>query len=48
MIALARAHHLDAATVAQPAELAARIAMPGPTLTRVATDRWENVSSTRS
>ena len=29
VIALARAHHLDAATVTQPAELAARLATPG-------------------
>ncbi len=43
VIALARAHHLDAATVTRPAELAARLATPGPTLTRIATDRRENV-----
>jgi electron transfer flavoprotein alpha/beta subunit len=43
VVALAGAHHLDAATVATPAELAARLGIPGPTVTRIATDRWENV-----
>ena len=43
VIGLAHAHHLDAATVTRPAELAARLATPGPTLTRIATDRRENV-----
>jgi 2-succinyl-5-enolpyruvyl-6-hydroxy-3-cyclohexene-1-carboxylate synthase len=43
VVALARAHHLDAATVTRPAELADRLALPGPTVTRIATDRWDNV-----
>ncbi len=43
VIALARAHHLDADTVTQPAELVARLTSPGPSVTRIATDRTENV-----
>ena len=43
VIALARAHHLDAETVTQPAELVARLDSPGPSVTRIATDRTENV-----
>ena len=41
--ALARAHHLDAADVVTADELTARLDVPGPTVTRVATDRAANV-----
>ncbi len=43
VVALAAAHGLDAATVATPAELTARLRLPGPSLTRIRTDRAENV-----
>jgi 2-succinyl-5-enolpyruvyl-6-hydroxy-3-cyclohexene-1-carboxylate synthase len=43
VVALAAAHGLDAATVATPAELTARLRAPGPSLTRIRTDRAENV-----
>ncbi len=43
VVALAAAHGLDAVTVTSPAELAARITTPGPSVTRVATDRKDNV-----
>ncbi|MET0144992.1 MAG: 2-succinyl-5-enolpyruvyl-6-hydroxy-3-cyclohexene-1-carboxylic-acid synthase [Ilumatobacteraceae bacterium] len=41
--ALGRAHGIDSATVTTAAELVARLAAPGPSVTRVATDRAENV-----
>ncbi|MGI9051547.1 MAG: 2-succinyl-5-enolpyruvyl-6-hydroxy-3-cyclohexene-1-carboxylic-acid synthase [Ilumatobacteraceae bacterium] len=41
--ALAGAHHLDAATVTQAEELRARLDRPGPSVTRVPTDRAANV-----
>jgi 2-succinyl-5-enolpyruvyl-6-hydroxy-3-cyclohexene-1-carboxylate synthase len=41
--ALARAHHVPAATVEWAPELAAAITRPGPSVTRIATDRSENV-----
>jgi 2-succinyl-5-enolpyruvyl-6-hydroxy-3-cyclohexene-1-carboxylate synthase len=43
VVALAAAHGVDAATVTTPGELVERLAAPGPTLTRVGTDRAENV-----
>jgi 2-succinyl-5-enolpyruvyl-6-hydroxy-3-cyclohexene-1-carboxylate synthase len=43
LVALAIAHHLDATTVSTPDELVARITTPGPSVTRVPTDRAENV-----
>ncbi len=43
VVALARAHGLDAETVTAPDELADRIANPGPSVTRVPTDRKANV-----
>jgi 2-succinyl-5-enolpyruvyl-6-hydroxy-3-cyclohexene-1-carboxylate synthase len=43
VVALAAAHHLDAVTVATAHQLVARLAAPGPTVTRVRTDRAENV-----
>jgi 2-succinyl-5-enolpyruvyl-6-hydroxy-3-cyclohexene-1-carboxylate synthase len=44
VVALAVAHGLDAVSVTSPAELAARITQPGPSVTRVATDRQANVA----
>jgi 2-succinyl-5-enolpyruvyl-6-hydroxy-3-cyclohexene-1-carboxylate synthase len=44
LVAVAGAHHLDAATVVTAAELAARLAVPGPSVTRVVTDRVANVT----
>jgi 2-succinyl-5-enolpyruvyl-6-hydroxy-3-cyclohexene-1-carboxylate synthase len=43
VVALAAAHGVDAATVTTPGELVDRLAAPGPSLTRVRTDRAENV-----
>ncbi|MGH9272500.1 MAG: 2-succinyl-5-enolpyruvyl-6-hydroxy-3-cyclohexene-1-carboxylic-acid synthase [Ilumatobacteraceae bacterium] len=43
LVALAHAHHLDAVTVTEPDELAGRLVQPGPTVTRVPTDRRANV-----
>jgi len=43
VVALARAHSIDAAGAATSDELRARLARPGPTVTRVVTDRAENV-----
>jgi 2-succinyl-5-enolpyruvyl-6-hydroxy-3-cyclohexene-1-carboxylate synthase len=43
VVALGAAHGIDATTVTTPAELTARLAMPGPSITRVATDRAANV-----
>jgi 2-succinyl-5-enolpyruvyl-6-hydroxy-3-cyclohexene-1-carboxylate synthase len=43
VVALARAHGVDATTVTTAAELIARVREPGPSVTRVATDRPENV-----
>ncbi len=43
VVALARAHGIDAATVRTAVELAARVTAPGPSVTRVATDRADNV-----
>jgi hypothetical protein len=43
VVALARAYGLDATTVTSAAELVERITAPGPSMTRVATDRAENV-----
>lgn len=44
VVALARAHGLDAVTVATPAALIARLGAPGPHVTRVASDRPANVA----
>ena len=44
VVALARAHGLDATTVTTAVELVARISTPGPSVTRIATDRAENVA----
>ena len=44
LVAVARAHGLDATTVGSSAELADRLAVDGPTVTRVATDRAANVT----
>jgi 2-succinyl-5-enolpyruvyl-6-hydroxy-3-cyclohexene-1-carboxylate synthase len=41
--ALAAAHHVPSATVECAGDLAKRIAQPGPSLTRIVTDRAENV-----
>jgi 2-succinyl-5-enolpyruvyl-6-hydroxy-3-cyclohexene-1-carboxylate synthase len=41
--ALAAAHHVPAATVEQVDELVEAIGRPGPSVTRVVTDRAENV-----
>jgi 2-succinyl-5-enolpyruvyl-6-hydroxy-3-cyclohexene-1-carboxylate synthase len=43
VVALARANGLDAVTVSTPDELAGRIARPGPSVTRIPTDRKANV-----
>jgi 2-succinyl-5-enolpyruvyl-6-hydroxy-3-cyclohexene-1-carboxylate synthase len=43
VVALAAAHGLDAATVTTATELRARLARRGPSVTRVRTDRAENV-----
>ena len=43
VVALAAAHGIDAATVTTAAELVARLRPPGPSVTRVRTDRAENV-----
>ena len=43
VVALAAAHGIDALTVTTPAELTARLRAPGPTVTRIRTDRAENV-----
>jgi 2-succinyl-5-enolpyruvyl-6-hydroxy-3-cyclohexene-1-carboxylate synthase len=43
VVALARAHGLDATTVTTRAQLVERITSGGPSVTRVATDRAENV-----
>jgi 2-succinyl-5-enolpyruvyl-6-hydroxy-3-cyclohexene-1-carboxylate synthase len=43
VVALAAAHGLDADTVTSVDELRRRVARPGPSLTRVVTDRAENV-----
>jgi 2-succinyl-5-enolpyruvyl-6-hydroxy-3-cyclohexene-1-carboxylate synthase len=43
VVALAAAHGIDAATVTTAAELTARLARRGPSVTRVPTDRAENV-----
>ncbi len=43
VVALAAAHGLDAATVTTAADLVARLGRPGPSVTRVRTDRAENV-----
>jgi 2-succinyl-5-enolpyruvyl-6-hydroxy-3-cyclohexene-1-carboxylate synthase len=48
VVALGRAHGLDAVTVASADELAARVRAPGPSLTRVATDRTANVAIHRT
>ena len=48
VVALGRAHGLDAVTVASADELAARVTSPGPSLTRVATDRTANVEVHRA
>ena len=42
-MALAGAHGIEAATVTTPAELTSRLRLPGPTVTRIRTDRAENV-----
>ena len=43
VVALARAHGLDAATVTTAVDLVDRLTSPGPSVTRVATDRAANV-----
>jgi 2-succinyl-5-enolpyruvyl-6-hydroxy-3-cyclohexene-1-carboxylate synthase len=43
VVALAGAHHLDAVTLTTANELVDRLATPGPSVTRVRTDRAENV-----
>jgi 2-succinyl-5-enolpyruvyl-6-hydroxy-3-cyclohexene-1-carboxylate synthase len=43
VVALAAAHGVDATTVGTATELVARLAVPGPSLTRIRTDRAENV-----
>ncbi|MET0460579.1 MAG: thiamine pyrophosphate-dependent enzyme, partial [Ilumatobacteraceae bacterium] len=43
VVALARAHGLDAVTVTTAVELVERLTAPGPSVTRVATDRADNV-----
>jgi 2-succinyl-5-enolpyruvyl-6-hydroxy-3-cyclohexene-1-carboxylate synthase len=43
VVALVAAHGIDAATVTTAAELVARLGAPGPSVTRVRTDRAENV-----
>ena len=40
---LAAAHGLDATTVTTATELVERIRRPGPSVTRIATDRADNV-----
>ncbi len=44
LVALARAHHLDAVDVVTADDLTARLDVRGPTVTRVATDRAANVA----
>jgi 2-succinyl-5-enolpyruvyl-6-hydroxy-3-cyclohexene-1-carboxylate synthase len=44
LVAVARAHGVDAATVATAAELTSRLGQAGPSVTRVATDRAANVA----
>jgi 2-succinyl-5-enolpyruvyl-6-hydroxy-3-cyclohexene-1-carboxylate synthase len=44
LVALARAHGIDATSVATADALAARLGEPGPSVTRVATDRAANVA----
>ncbi len=44
IVAVARAHGIDAASVTTADELADRVARPGPTVTRIATDRATNVA----
>ena len=44
IVAVAAAHRIDAATVGSKPELARRLAQPGPSVTRVATDRAANVT----
>ncbi len=44
VVALAAAHDVDATTVATLDELRDRVARPGPSVTRVVTDRAENVT----
>jgi 2-succinyl-5-enolpyruvyl-6-hydroxy-3-cyclohexene-1-carboxylate synthase len=44
VVTLARAHGLDAVTVTTPDELADRVARPGPSVTRIPTDRKANVA----
>jgi 2-succinyl-5-enolpyruvyl-6-hydroxy-3-cyclohexene-1-carboxylate synthase len=48
IVALAAAHGIDAVSVTSPDQLAARVAQPGPSVTRVATDRAENVEVHRA
>jgi 2-succinyl-5-enolpyruvyl-6-hydroxy-3-cyclohexene-1-carboxylate synthase len=44
LVALAQAHGIDATTVDTTAALTARLGQPGPSVTRVATDRAANVA----
>jgi 2-succinyl-5-enolpyruvyl-6-hydroxy-3-cyclohexene-1-carboxylate synthase len=44
VVALARAHDVDAATVTTGAELVERVSRPGPSVTRIPTDRKANVA----
>jgi len=44
LVAVARAHGVDAATVVTAAELTSRLGQAGPSVTRVATDRAANVA----
>jgi 2-succinyl-5-enolpyruvyl-6-hydroxy-3-cyclohexene-1-carboxylate synthase len=48
IVALAAAHGIDAVSVTSPDQLAARVAQPGPSVTRVPTDRAENVEVHRA
>jgi 2-succinyl-5-enolpyruvyl-6-hydroxy-3-cyclohexene-1-carboxylate synthase len=43
--ALARAHHITASTVTEPSALASAISRPGPSVTRVVTERVANVAA---
>jgi 2-succinyl-5-enolpyruvyl-6-hydroxy-3-cyclohexene-1-carboxylate synthase len=45
VVAVARGHGIAADTVATAAELRSRLALPGPAVTRVATDRIANVAT---
>ena len=44
IVAVAAAHHIDAATVGTKADLALRLGLRGPSVTRVVTNRAANVA----